>query len=148
MDYIISTLQSHHWGHCKCTRYFLDQGNCKEISLENSECTSSAQVSIWWVLCPYPCSVFAVYQPGTPPFVPSDSRCRDHRTSRSDANGRCGCWQIDVAAGSGVKGGGAGGNDRMGAEGWGGRIRLSGSSLLAKSWVNKIFEPTLTPLRA
>ena len=72
MDYIIRTLQSHHWGHCECTRYFLNQGNCKEISLENSECTSSAQVSIWWVFCPCPCSVFAVYQPGTPPFAPSD----------------------------------------------------------------------------
>jgi len=46
MDYIIRSLQSHHWGHCECTRYFLDQGNCKEISLENYECTSSAQVGI------------------------------------------------------------------------------------------------------
>jgi len=34
----------------------------------------------------------------------------------------------------------------MGAERWGGRIRLSGSSLSAKSWVNEIFAPTPTPL--
>ena len=73
MDYIIRTLQSHHWGHCECAGYFLDQGNCKEISLENYECISSAQVGIWWVLCPCPCSVFAVYQPSTPPLAPSVS---------------------------------------------------------------------------
>jgi len=71
MDYIIRTLQSHHWGHCEYPGYFLDQGNCKEISLENYECTFSAQVGIWWVLCPCPCSVFAVYQPSTPPLAPS-----------------------------------------------------------------------------
>jgi len=47
MDYIIRTLQSHHLGHCECTEYFLDQENCKEIGLENYECTSSAQVGIW-----------------------------------------------------------------------------------------------------
>ena len=74
MDYIIRTLQSHHWGHCECTRYFLDQGNCKEISLENYECTSGAQAGIWWVLCPCPCSVFAVYQPSTLPLAPSVSQ--------------------------------------------------------------------------
>jgi len=32
-----------------------------------------------------------------------------------------------------VEGGGDGGNDGMGAARWGGRIRLSGSSLSAKS---------------
>ena len=47
MDYIIRTLQSHHLGHCECTEHFLDQENCKEISLENYECTPSAQASIW-----------------------------------------------------------------------------------------------------
>ena len=34
MDYIIRTLQSHHWGHCECTEYFLHQENCREIGLE------------------------------------------------------------------------------------------------------------------
>ena len=38
----------------------------------------------------------------------------------------------------------AGGNDGMGTTRWGGRIRLSGSSLSAKSWVNEIFVPTPT----
>ena len=46
INYIIRTLQSHHWGNCECTECFLDQGNCKEISLENCECTFSAQLSI------------------------------------------------------------------------------------------------------
>jgi len=79
MDYIIRTLQSHHWGHCECTGYFLHQGNSKEISLKNYECTSSAQVGIWWVLCPCPCSVFAVYQPSTPPLAPSVTECPSPR---------------------------------------------------------------------
>lgn len=56
---------------------------------------------------------------------------------------------MDVVTGSGgvvaVEGDEAGGNDGMGAARWGGRIRLSGSSLLAKSWVSEIFEPTTTP---
>jgi len=47
MDYIIRTLQSHHLGHRECTEHFLDQENCKEIGLENYECTLSARVSIW-----------------------------------------------------------------------------------------------------
>ena len=47
MDYIIRTLQSHHWGHCECTEHFLGQENCKEIGLENYECTPSAQAGIW-----------------------------------------------------------------------------------------------------
>ena len=47
MDYIIRTLQSHHWGHCECTEHFLDQESCKEIGLENYEYTPSAQASIW-----------------------------------------------------------------------------------------------------
>jgi len=47
MDYIIRTLQSHHWGHCECTEYFPHQENCKEIDLEIYECTSSVQVGIW-----------------------------------------------------------------------------------------------------
>ena len=29
------------------------------------------QVGFWWVLCPFPCDVFAVYLPGTPPLAPS-----------------------------------------------------------------------------
>jgi len=48
MDYIIRTLQSHYLVHCEeCTEHFLDQENCKEIGLENYECTLSAQASIW-----------------------------------------------------------------------------------------------------
>jgi len=89
MDYIIRTLQSHHWGHCEYPGYFLDQGNCKEISLENYECTSSAQVGIWWVLCPCPCSVFAVYQPSTPPLAPSEcSLCARAKIEHCQLNSR------------------------------------------------------------
>ena len=29
------------------------------------------QVGLGWVLCPFPCDVFAVYLPGTPPLAPS-----------------------------------------------------------------------------
>ena len=29
------------------------------------------RVGFWWVLCPFPCDVFAVYLPGTPPLAPS-----------------------------------------------------------------------------
>jgi len=49
---------------------------------------------------------------------------------------------MDVVAESEVEGDETGG---MGAARWGGRIRLSGSSLSAKSWVNDIFAPTPTP---
>ena len=30
------------------------------------------RVGFWWVLCPFPCDVLAVYPPGTPPLAPSD----------------------------------------------------------------------------
>jgi len=103
MDYIIGTLQSHHWEHCKHTEYFLDQENCKEIGLENYECTFSAQVSIWWVLCPCPCSVFAVYQPGTLPLAPSvDNFVRENTRPTEEAVFRgqispIGSWKEECA---------------------------------------------------
>src|SRR6266478_3229007 len=34
------------------------------------------RVGLWWVLCPFPCDVFAVYPPGTPPLAPSVCRPR------------------------------------------------------------------------
>jgi hypothetical protein len=39
MDYLIRTLQSHDWGHCKCTGDSLCY--CNQIGLENSECICS-----------------------------------------------------------------------------------------------------------
>ena len=30
------------------------------------------RVGIGWVLCPFPCDVFAVFQSGTPPLTPSE----------------------------------------------------------------------------
>ena len=30
-------------------------------------------VGLGWVLCPFPCDVFAVYLPATPPLVPSET---------------------------------------------------------------------------
>lgn len=56
---------------------------------------------------------------------------------------------MDVVTGSegvvAVEGDGGGGIDGMEAARLGGRIRLSGSSLSAKSWVNEMFAPTPTP---
>ena len=47
------------------------------------------QVGFWWVLCPFPCDVFAVYLPGTPPLAPSDNNLQQdyEYVSRSEIAG-------------------------------------------------------------
>ena len=71
MDYIIRTLQSHHWGHCECTEYFLTRKTAKKLAWKIMNVIPVPRPVYGWVLCPCPCSVFAVYQPGTPPLAPS-----------------------------------------------------------------------------
>ena len=46
------------------------------------------QVDMGWVLCPFPCNVLAIYQPGIPPLVPSGSREVTGGPSKSHPEGR------------------------------------------------------------
>jgi len=70
-DYIMGTLQSHDQEHSKCPHCFLGW----EIAGKNAGKILNElevyRVGTSPVHCPCPCSVFAVYRLGTPPFVPS-----------------------------------------------------------------------------
>jgi len=45
----------------------------KKLAWKILNVLSVFQAGIWQILYPFPCSVFAVYLPGTPPFAPSES---------------------------------------------------------------------------
>ena len=57
----------------------------KKLAWKILNVLSVFQAGIWQVLCPFPCSVFAVYLPGTPPFAPSDTRTFSRRESVASA---------------------------------------------------------------
>ena len=63
--------QSHDLEHCKCTDRLLTGNTARKLAWKILNELGMYQVGIGWVLCPFPCDVFAVFQSGTPPLVPS-----------------------------------------------------------------------------
>jgi len=71
INYIMGTLQSCDLEHCECPGYSPGQGNCRNTGRENLNVLEMDWVSISQVLCPFPCDVLVMYQPGKLALVPS-----------------------------------------------------------------------------
>ena len=71
-DYIMGTLQSHDQEHSKCPDCFLGWENSGKNAGKILNELEVYQMGTSLVLCPFPCSVFAMYRLRTPPFVPSE----------------------------------------------------------------------------
>ena len=73
INYLMGTPQSHDWVHCECTGCVLGWDTAGKLAWKILNVLAVYWAGIWWVHCPFPCSVLAVYQSGTPPLAPSVS---------------------------------------------------------------------------
>ena len=73
INYLMGTLQSHDWVHCGCTGHVLGWDTAGKLAWKILNVLAVYRVGIWWVHCPFPCSVFVMYPVGTLGLVPSDS---------------------------------------------------------------------------
>ena len=71
INYLMGTLQSHDPVHCECTGCVLDWDTAEKLAWKIPDVLAVYRAGIWWVHCPFPCNVLAVYLSGTPPLAPS-----------------------------------------------------------------------------
>ena len=84
INYLMGTSQSHDLGHCECPDHFLGWEIAWKLAGKILNVLEMYRVGKYWVHCPFPCDVLAMYWLSTPPLAPSVLNSRSLSTIFDD----------------------------------------------------------------